>query len=159
MKDQRECGGCYQPVRECECETQDERVDRQIDDGWDRIWDERWREHKREHSGAPLLGALVFFFASLLTSPAFAASPLCVDAVDMEYGNTSTPRPKLALDVCESVRKLALAYGVRDSLAVAVYKAGSLSILISESHLSHFVVGIFNILFSHLRGHDCIRRN
>jgi len=120
MKDQRECGGCYQPVRECECETQDERVDRQIDDGWDRIWDERWREHKREHSGAPLLGALVFFFASLLTSPAFAASPLCVDAVDMEYGNTSTPHPKLALDVCESVRKLALAYGVRDSLAVAV---------------------------------------
>jgi hypothetical protein len=25
MTDRRECGGCYQPVRECECETEDER--------------------------------------------------------------------------------------------------------------------------------------
>jgi soluble lytic murein transglycosylase-like protein len=60
----------------------------------------------------------VLLFAA--TPAAFAASPLCVDAVDMEYGNTSTTRPKYALSVCESVRKLARAYGVRESLAVAV---------------------------------------
>jgi hypothetical protein len=116
MKDRRECGGCYQPVRECDCRRKHKRRRQDIEEREGR---EEAARHGKD-SGGPLLGALVFFFASLLTTSAFAASPLCVDAVDMEYGNTSTTRPKYALSVCESVRKLARAYGVRESLAVAV---------------------------------------
>ena len=118
MKDQRECGGCYQPVRECECETEDERRERE-----DRYREKARRAEEWPDSAAPLLGALVFFAVALLVFaiPTVAnASPLCESAVHYEYRNTSTPRPKWAVSECRSVQKAARVFGVRESLAVAV---------------------------------------
>jgi soluble lytic murein transglycosylase-like protein len=67
-------------------------------------------------------GALL---VALLTSATASAAPICEAAIHMDYGTTSTPRPKLAIETCHRVEKSAQAYGVRPSLAVAISSAES----------------------------------
>jgi len=67
-------------------------------------------------------GALL---VSLLTSATVSGAPICETAIRMDYGTTSTPRPKLAIETCHRVEKSAQAYGVRPSLAVAISSAES----------------------------------
>ena len=68
--------------------------------------------------------ALVFAIVMLFALPA-AASPLCDRAISNDYGSTSTPRPKLSIEMCQSVAKVATAYGLRPSWAVAVASSES----------------------------------
>ncbi len=66
---------------------------------------------------------LLVLFSFLYSPPPASARPLtsiCDTAVQRDYGNTSTPRPKWALSACQSVSKIARAYDVRESLAIAV---------------------------------------
>ena len=146
MRDQRQCSDCYQPIRECECEPLPEMRERLEQEREQRKRDEEpWPEMD---SGGPLslgarlsrhfsrvvpgirhnsprvtndqsLATLVFFTVALFALPA-TASPLCESAVSYEYRNTSTPRPKLAVETCHRVAKAARVFGVRESLAVAV---------------------------------------
>jgi len=146
VRDQRQCSDCYQPIRECECEPLTEMRERLEREREQRKRDEEpWPEMD---SGGPLslgarlsrhfsrvvpgirhnsprvtndqsLATLVFFTVALFALPA-TASPLCESAVSYEYRNTSTPRPKLAVETCQIVHKSAVAHGLDPALAVAV---------------------------------------
>ena len=65
-----------------------------------------------------MIRATIALMTILLALPAQAS--LCGAAVDLDYGNTSTPAPEWALRTCESVSKAARVYGVRTTLALAV---------------------------------------
>ena len=56
---------------------------------------------------------------AIFSLPAMSA-PICDAAVDRDWGNTSTPRPKLAVETCHIVHKSAVAHGLDPALAVAV---------------------------------------
>ena len=125
MKDQRQCPDCYQPIRECECEPWPE-----MDSGGPLSLGARLSRHfsrvvpGMRHNSPRVtndrsLATLVFFTVAALATPSHA-SPLCESAVAHEYRNTSTPRPKWAVNECRSVQKAARVFGVRESLAVAV---------------------------------------
>jgi len=67
-----------------------------------------------KHWIAFILGAL-----GIMIGVESQASPTCEAAVGHAYGNTSTPRPKRAVESCLRVSKMARAYGVPQSLAIA----------------------------------------
>lgn len=72
-----------------------------------------------------LLVVISFTLLALPLPGEAAPSPVCETAVQRDYGNTSNPRPKWAVESCQSVAKSARIYGVRPSLAVAVASAES----------------------------------
>ena len=65
-----------------------------------------------------MIRAAIALVTILLAIPAQAS--LCGAAVDLDYGNTSTPAPEWALRTCHSVSEAARVYGVRTTLALAV---------------------------------------
>jgi len=79
-----------------------------------RCRDGRWKRAEDQ------MTKLITILALLALSSFASAATICDTAVQRDYGNTSTPRPKWALSACLSVSKVARAYGVRESLAVAV---------------------------------------
>jgi len=121
MRDQRECPDCYQLVRECECEEVERKECRRC--GKMAIGAHTCRpkpERVDADAGGPLsLGVMTWAFVLLLSLPAFSA-PICERAIDIDWGNTSTPRPKLAVETCQIVHKSAQAHDVDPTLAVAV---------------------------------------
>ena len=146
MRDQRECPDCYQPLLDCECEPlpeMRERLEREreqrkrAEEPWPETMEVERRECRRcgkmaigahtcrpkpgwVDAGGPLtLGVMTWAFVLLLSLPAFSA-PICERAIDIDWGNTSTPRPKLAVETCQIVHKSAQAHDVDPTLAVAV---------------------------------------
>jgi len=124
MRDQRQCPDCYQPLPDCECEPlpeMRERLEREREQR--KREEEPWPVSKRKEAndaGGPMsLGAMTWAVLVLLSIPAFSA-PICERAIDLDWGNTSTPRPKLAVETCQIVAKSAQAHDVDPTLAVAV---------------------------------------
>ena len=124
MRDQRQCPDCYQPLPDCECEPlpeMRERLEREREQR--KREEEPWPESKRKEAndaGGPMsLGVMTWAVLVLLSIPAFSA-PICERAIDLDGGNTSTPRPKLAVETCQIVAKSAQAHDVDPTLAVAV---------------------------------------
>ena len=78
------------------------------------------KDQRRECPGCyQPLAVIAWAFLVLLSLPAMSA-PICERAIDLDWGNTSTPRPKLAVETCHRVHKSAVAHRVPPALAVAV---------------------------------------
>ncbi len=65
------------------------------------------------------LGVMAWALLVSLSLPAMSA-PICERAVSLDWGSTSTPRPKLFVETCHDVHKSAVAHSVPPDLAVAV---------------------------------------